>query len=71
MAGKRLDPSLVRRVMDLLADGASPAEAARRTGVSKTLVYRMHGQAGGVYRPSRTQYSDRFLSREERYEIAG
>jgi IS30 family transposase len=30
----------------------------------------MHGQAGGVYRPPRTQYSDRFLSREERYEIA-
>jgi IS30 family transposase len=30
----------------------------------------MHGQAGGVFRPPRTQYSDRFLSREERYEIA-
>ena len=33
-------------------------------------MYRMHGQAGGVYRPLRTQYTARFLSRQERYEIA-
>jgi IS30 family transposase len=70
MAGKRLDPKLSRRVMDLLARGLSPTEVARCTGVSRTLVYRMHGHAGGVYRPPRSQYSDRFLSREERYEIA-
>ena len=70
MTGKRLDSDVKRRVMDLLAGGLGPMEVARCTGVSKSHVYEMHHHAGGVYRPPRTQYSDRFMSREERYEIA-
>ena len=70
MTGVRLDPGVKRRVMDLLAGGLGPMQVAGCTGVSKSQVYVLHHQAGGVYRPPRTQYSDRFLSREERYEIA-
>ena len=70
MRGVRLGPDVKRAVMDLLASGLGPMAVARRTGVSKSHVYNMHHQAGGMYRPARCQYSDRFLSREERYEIA-
>jgi IS30 family transposase len=45
-------------------------EAARRSGVSKSYVYRLHRSVGGVYRPSDGAYCDRYLSREERYELA-
>ena len=70
MAGKQLELGLRRQVMDLLASGLPRLEVARRTSVSKSTVFVMHAQAGGVYRPARSQYSTRFLSREERYEIA-
>jgi IS30 family transposase len=65
-----LDPALVRRVMDLLAAGFGPMDAARQTGVSKSAIYRMHHRVGGVYRPATVTYSKRYLDREERYEIA-
>jgi IS30 family transposase len=46
-------------------------EVSRRTGVSKSLVYRWHHSVGGVYRPpAAPAYCPRFLDREERYELA-
>jgi transposase, IS30 family len=59
-----------RRALDLLSQGHNPMEVARRTGVSKTWLYELHHRVGGVYRPSSVVYSDRYLDREERYEIA-
>jgi len=70
MSTPPLDPALVRRVMDLLAAGFGPMDAARQTGVSKSAIYRMHHRVGGVYRPATVTYSKRYLDREERYEIA-
>jgi len=70
MSRRPLDKALVRHVMDLLATGMGPMEAARQTGVSKSAIYRMHHSVGGVYRPPTVTYSKRYLDREERYEIA-
>jgi hypothetical protein len=70
MSTPPLDPALMRRVMDLLAAGFGPMDAARQTGVSKSAIYRMHHKVGGVYRPPTVTYSKRYLDREERYEIA-
>jgi IS30 family transposase len=67
---KRLDVAVERRVMDLLATGIGPMEVSRRTGVSKSKVYVMHHRVGGVYRPADAKYCDRYLNREDRYEIA-
>ena len=61
---------LQRRALDLLSRGHNPMEVSRRTGVSKSYLYRLHHKVGGVYRPSSVVYSDRYLDREERYEIA-
>lgn len=38
--------------------------------MSKTFAYGVHNKMGGVYRPADSAYCARFLSREERYEIA-
>jgi len=57
-------------VFDCLAAGLNPLQAARATGVSKSAIYRMHHEVGGVYRPPATSYSDRYLDREARYELA-
>jgi IS30 family transposase len=67
---KRLDVAVERRVVDLLATGIGPMEVSRRTGVSKSKVYVMHHRLGGVYRPADATYCDRYLDRDERYEIA-
>jgi IS30 family transposase len=45
-------------------------EVARRSGVSKSYIYRLHHSLGGVYRPAGVTYSDRYLDRDERYELA-
>jgi transposase, IS30 family len=67
----RVDPERARAVWDGLARGLGPMEVSRRTGVSKSQVYRWHHSVGGVYRPpAAPAYSARFLDREERYEIA-
>ncbi len=68
--GRKLAESLRRQALDLLAEGHYPREVARRTGVSKSYLYVLHNSVGGVYRPQEVQYSDRYLDREERYEIA-
>jgi transposase, IS30 family len=57
-------------VLDLLASGMSPLQAGPAAGVSKSYAYNLHQKMGGVYRPSGTDYCPRYLSREERYEIA-
>ena len=60
----------VRALTDLLRAGMSPNRAGPAAGVSKTLAYALDRKMGGVYRPPGTTYSDRYLDREERYEIA-
>jgi IS30 family transposase len=60
----------VREVLDALASGLNPQQAARVSGVSKSYAYLLHHRVGGVYRPSGTTYSERYLSREQRYELA-
>jgi transposase, IS30 family len=60
----------VRALTDLLRAGMSPNQAGPAAGVSKTLAYALDRKMGGVYRPPGTTYSDRYLDREERYEIA-
>jgi IS30 family transposase len=68
--GRALPPERVRAVLDQLAAGCNPRQAARAAGVSKTFAYQLHHKMGGVYRPPEVTYSDRYLDREERYELA-
>jgi IS30 family transposase len=70
MAGHKLAPERVREVLDCLAWGMNPMQAARATGVSKSFIYVLHRKMGGVYRPPGVTYCDRYLDREERYELA-
>jgi transposase, IS30 family len=69
--GRRgLPPGRVRLLMDHLAVGLSPPRAAAAAGVSVSYAYLLHHKMGGVYRPAGATYSERYLSREERYELA-
>ncbi len=70
MGGRRLSDERMRGVLDSLAVGMNPLQAARSTGVSKSLIYRLHLSLGGVYRPAGTSYCQRYLDREQRYELA-
>jgi len=65
-----LPPGRMRLLLDHLASGLSPAAAGRAAGVSRTYAYVVHRRMGGVYRPPGVVYSERYLSREERYELA-
>ncbi len=65
-----LPPERKRLLADHLAAGLSPSEAARAAGVSRSHAYLLHHRMGGVYRPPDVTYSARYLSREERYELA-
>jgi IS30 family transposase len=60
----------VRAVLDQLAAGLNPGQAAGAAGVSESFAYQLHRTMGGVYRPPGTTCSARYLDREERYEIA-
>src|SRR5215472_7934475 len=60
----------VRAVLDCLAAGMNGMAASRATGVSKSAVYRLLHSIGGVCRPEGTKYSDRYLDREKRVELA-
>src|SRR5436305_11914788 len=60
----------VRVLLDQLAAGLNPRQAARAAGVSHGFAYGPHHKMGGVYRPPGTTYSARYLDRDERYEIA-
>jgi IS30 family transposase len=70
VAGKKLAPERVRAVLDALASGMYPGQAARAAGVSEEYARLLHLKMGGVYRPPAVIYSARYLDREERYEIA-
>jgi IS30 family transposase len=70
VAGKKLAPERVRAVLDCLASGMNPRQAALAAGVSATYVRSLNQKMGGVYRPPELTYSARYLDREERYEIA-
>jgi transposase, IS30 family len=60
----------VQLLLDFLAAGMRPARAARAAGVSASYAYVIHHRLGGMYRPAGVTYSARYLSREERYELA-
>jgi DNA-binding NarL/FixJ family response regulator len=68
--GTPVAPERRRRLLDLMATGMPPYLAAREAGVSHGFAYGLHHKMGGVYRPAGTSYSDRYLDREERYELA-
>ncbi|HTA11471.1 MAG TPA: IS30 family transposase, partial [Streptosporangiaceae bacterium] len=57
-------------MLDQLACGLRPAHAAAVTGVSKSYACLLDRRMGGVYRPPGVTYCDRYLDREERYELA-
>lgn len=67
---RRVPPERVRLLLDHLGAGLNPGRAAAAAGVSKTFAYALNRKMGGVYRPAGTKYSERYLDREERYEIA-
>ena len=54
----------------LLRRGVQRKEIAGRAGVSSRTVYRMQARLGGVPRPFDVEYDARYLTRDERYEIA-
>jgi IS30 family transposase len=60
----------VRLVLDQLACGLRPAQAAAVAGVSKSYACLLDRKMGGVYRPPGVTYCARYLDREERYELA-
>jgi transposase, IS30 family len=65
-----LPPGRMRLLLDHLAAGLTPPQAARAAGVSASYAGVINRRMGGVYRPAGTIYSARYLDREERYELA-
>jgi IS30 family transposase len=57
-------------VHSLLREGCRRRVVAERAGVSVRTVYRVLARLGGVARPFDVEYDQRYLSRDERYEIA-
>ena len=70
VGGTRVAPEAERLLLEYLVAGVSPWRASALAGVSHGFAYRLHHKMGGVYRPVNTDYSGRYLSREERYEMA-
>jgi transposase, IS30 family len=70
MAGRAHPPEVVRKVRECLAAGMNPMQAARAAGVSKSWAYLLYHSMGGVCRPPGTTYSDRYLDRDRRDELA-
>jgi transposase-like protein len=62
-------PERIRAVLDALAGGLNPRAAARLNGASRSVTYKWHHKVGGVYRPSGTTYSARYIGRADRYEM--
>jgi len=59
-----------RRLAECLAAGMNANQAATAAGVSASTAYRVYRSMGGVCRPPGPDYDGRYLSREERHEIA-
>jgi transposase, IS30 family len=70
VAWRKRPPERVRLVLDYLASGMAPTRAAVAAGVAPVFAYELRRKMGGVYRPSDTAYCERYLNREERYELA-
>jgi len=68
--GRKVAPERRRALLDLLVAGVNPNQACRVAGVSRGFAYAVHHKMGGVYRPANSEYSDRYLDRDERYELA-
>ena len=56
--------------MEALRSGLDTMAAARATGVSQSYIHRLQSSLGGMYRPAGSSYSQRYVQRDERYEIA-
>lgn len=69
-SSRRIAPERMQECVELLRRGLNPMQVAARTGVSKTRLYELHHSLGGVYAPVNVVYSSRYLSRDERYELA-
>ena len=67
---RRMPPERERALLDLVASGLAPGKAARAVGVSPSTATRLVKKIGGVCQLPASPLSDRYLSREERYEIA-
>jgi IS30 family transposase len=67
---RRVAPEREREVLALVASGMAPYKAARAAGVSASFAYGLVRKIGGVYQAPDSPRSDRYLSREERYEAA-
>jgi IS30 family transposase len=63
-------PERERLLLEYLAAGVTPNRAGPLAGVSKTFAYGLYHKIGGVCRPPGTTYSDRYLDREKRDELA-
>ncbi len=70
MPNPGLSRERVRGVLDCLAAGMGVRQASAAAGVSEMSVYRILASIGGVCRPAGTAYSDRYLNREKRLELA-
>ena len=71
VAAGRVPAEKTRAVLDLMAAGTPPYRAAAAAGVSAGFAYGLRKRMGGVCtRPEQPDYCPRYLSREERYEIA-
>jgi IS30 family transposase len=57
-------------VVSLLRRGRPYREIIAASGVSDSTVYRIRKSLGGMIRPLDAEYDGRYLSRDERYEIA-
>jgi IS30 family transposase len=67
---RRVPPERQRALLDLVAAGMSPGAAAGIAGVSASTARRLVKMMGGVCRMPASPLSGRYLSREERYELA-
>lgn len=68
--GRGVSAERVRLLLDHLAGGLNPNRAGPLAGVSKTFAYDLYHKIGGVCRPPGTTYSDRYLDRDQRLELA-
>jgi transposase, IS30 family len=67
---RKVLPGKERALLDLIASGMPPYKAAKLAGVSASWAYDLVRKIGGVHHATAAACSDRYLSREERYEIA-
>jgi transposase, IS30 family len=67
---RKVDPGRQRALLDLVASGVPAYKAAGIAGVSVSFAYGLVRKMGGVHQVPDQPCSGRYLSREERWEIA-